>query len=133
MELHQRRPAAQRAFGDRMRALRRRLGISQDELALRNGLHRTYIGAVERGERNLNLFNIHRIAETLEVPPTARTRTASSLSDLGAASLRGNHLAETTWRPFRGRPVSLFRWGGFGPKGDGYPGHRSLTAPCGLF
>ena len=59
---------------------------------------------------------------------------ASSLSDLGAASLRGNHLAETTWRPFRGRPVSLFRWGGFGPKKGGrYPGHRSLTAPCGLF
>ncbi|MYD95281.1 MAG: helix-turn-helix transcriptional regulator [Chloroflexi bacterium] len=67
----ERRAAVQRAFGDRMRMLRHRLGFSQDEFALRSGLHRTYIGAVERGECNITLVNVARIAETLEVPPAA--------------------------------------------------------------
>ena len=67
----ERRAAVQRAFGDRVRMLRRRLGVSQDEFALRSGLHRTYIGAVERGECNISLVNVVRIAETLEVPPAA--------------------------------------------------------------
>ena len=66
-----RRVFLQKAFGLRMRELRHRLGISQDELAFRSGLHRTYIGAVERGERNISLVNIIRIAETLEVPPAS--------------------------------------------------------------
>ena len=61
--------AIQKAFGDRMRAIRRDKGLSQDRLALVSGLHRTYIGAVERGEQNISLMNIHRIAEALEVPP----------------------------------------------------------------
>ena len=67
----ERRAAVQRAFGDRVRMLRHRLGVSQDEFALRSGLHRTYIGAVERGECNISLVNVVRIAETLEVPPAA--------------------------------------------------------------
>ena len=67
----ERRAAVQRAFGDRVRMLRHRLGVSQDEFALRSGLHRTYIGAVERGECNISLVNVVRIAETLEVPPSA--------------------------------------------------------------
>ena len=54
-------------FGDRIRQLRNDLGWSQEELADRAGLHRTYIGSVERGEQNLSLVNIERLAATLEV------------------------------------------------------------------
>lgn len=60
----------QKAFGDRMREIRLSRGLSQDRLALVSGLHRTYIGSVERGECNISLINIHRIAAALEVPPT---------------------------------------------------------------
>ena len=48
-----------------MRAERERLGVSQEELADRSGLHRTYIGGVERGERNLGLLNVLRLARAL--------------------------------------------------------------------
>lgn len=51
-------------FGDAIRAERLKLGISQEELAFRCGLHRTYIGSAERGERNVSLENIVKIAET---------------------------------------------------------------------
>jgi transcriptional regulator with XRE-family HTH domain len=51
-------------FGDAIRNERRKLGISQEELAFRCGLHRTYVGSVERGERNVSLENITKIAET---------------------------------------------------------------------
>lgn len=55
-------------FGARVREERERLGISQEELANRAGLHRTYVGGVERGERNLGLLNLIRIARALSVP-----------------------------------------------------------------
>lgn len=55
-------------FGARVREERERLGISQEELADRAGLHRTYLGGVERGERNLGLLNLIRIAKALAVP-----------------------------------------------------------------
>jgi ribosome-binding protein aMBF1 (putative translation factor) len=54
-------------FGDRIRALRNDQGWSQEELADRARLHRTYIGSVERGEQNLSLVNIERLAATLGV------------------------------------------------------------------
>ena len=54
-------------FGDRIRQLRNDRGWSQEELADRAGLHRTYIGSVERGEQNLSLVNIERLAATLGV------------------------------------------------------------------
>lgn len=53
----------------RIRAERGRLGISQEELAERTGLHRTYIGSVERGERNVSIDNVERIARGLGVQP----------------------------------------------------------------
>jgi len=47
------------AFGERVRALRAARGLSQEALADRADLHRTYVGSVERGERNVSLDSIH--------------------------------------------------------------------------
>ncbi len=59
-----------KAFGDMVRNKREALGnMSQEELAGRAGLHRTYIGGVEQGRRNLSLLNIMKIATALEVEP----------------------------------------------------------------
>ncbi len=55
------------AFGRAVRRRREALGISQEELADRAGLHRTYIGDVERGERNIALVNIVKLAKALGV------------------------------------------------------------------
>lgn len=55
-------------FGIKVRSLREKQGISQSELATRAGLHMTYIGQVERGERNLTLDSITKIAHALNVP-----------------------------------------------------------------
>lgn len=68
----QRRPGAdtrRRVFGDRIRALRQDRGWSQERLAERAGVHRTYLSSLERGERNVSLDNIYAIAEALGVPP----------------------------------------------------------------
>lgn len=59
----------QHRFGSRIRALRETADISQEELAGRCGLHRTYVGSVERGERNISLQNIVTIARALKVDP----------------------------------------------------------------
>lgn len=56
-------------LGERVRALRKEAGLSQEELADAAGLHRTYIGAIERGERNISLINIVQIARALRVKP----------------------------------------------------------------
>jgi transcriptional regulator with XRE-family HTH domain len=53
------------ALGWRIRALRSHSGLSQEALALAAGVHRTYMGSIERGERNVTLENIARIAATL--------------------------------------------------------------------
>jgi transcriptional regulator with XRE-family HTH domain len=55
------------AFGRRVRELRKQKGLSQEALALECDLDRTYIGGVERGERNVSLINIHKIAKALKV------------------------------------------------------------------
>lgn len=54
-------------FGETLKLLRTEKGISQEKLAELSGLHRTYISDIERGERNVSLVNIVRIAEGLEV------------------------------------------------------------------
>lgn len=55
--------------GRNIRKYRKLLGISQEELADRSGLHRTYIGGVERGERNITLDSLQVIAHSLDVAP----------------------------------------------------------------
>jgi transcriptional regulator with XRE-family HTH domain len=59
---------AHAAFGDALRQLRKERGISQEGLALKSGLNRGYYGDVERGERNIALANILKIAAALELP-----------------------------------------------------------------
>lgn len=61
-------------FGARVRKERERVGLSQEELADRAGVHRTYLGGVERGERNVGLLNLLRIARALGVPPATLLR-----------------------------------------------------------
>jgi len=59
-----------REFGTRIRALRKDLAMSQEELGEVAGLHRTYIGHLERGEVNPSLINILRVAKALKVDPS---------------------------------------------------------------
>lgn len=54
-------------FGRNVQSARQALGISQEELADRAGLHRTYIGMVERAERSISLQNAKKIADALNV------------------------------------------------------------------
>ena len=54
-------------FGTRVRELRIAQGLSQEVLAQKAGLHRTYIGGIERGERNVSLINIEKIANVFDI------------------------------------------------------------------
>lgn len=57
------------AFGDRVRELRKERGLSQEELSFKADLHRTYIGMIERAEKNITLTNIEKISKALDVLP----------------------------------------------------------------
>jgi transcriptional regulator with XRE-family HTH domain len=59
-----------KAFGRRLRSLRAKRKISQEALAADSGLHRTYVGGIERGERNVSLVNIVRLARALKLTPS---------------------------------------------------------------
>lgn len=54
-------------FGERVREIRKEKGLSQEELSYKANLHRTYIGMIERAEKNITLVNIEKIAIALEV------------------------------------------------------------------
>lgn len=55
------------SFGDRVRELRNRLGISQEKFALKIDMDRTYFASVESGKRNISIENIYKISKGLEV------------------------------------------------------------------
>lgn len=67
--------ALRRTVADNVRRLRRALEMSQEDLASEAGLHRTYVGAIERAERNLSLDNIERLALALKVVPASLLAT----------------------------------------------------------
>ncbi len=56
-------------FGRRVRVRREAAGVSQEKLAEVAGLHRNYVGSAERGERNVGLLNILRLAQALDANP----------------------------------------------------------------
>jgi len=55
------------AFGERVRELRKQKGLSQEDLSFKADLHRTYIGMIERAEKNITLINIEKIVNALNV------------------------------------------------------------------
>lgn len=57
-------------IGEKIRTLREQKGWSQETLSFNSKLHRTYIGAVERGERNITILNLKEIADALDVQLT---------------------------------------------------------------
>ena len=59
----------QRTVGENLRRLRNERGLSQEAFADQLGFHRTYVGGVERGERNLTLRTVERLADILGVEP----------------------------------------------------------------
>jgi transcriptional regulator with XRE-family HTH domain len=61
---------ARKIFSQRLRQIRQNRGLSQEELADLAGLHRTYVGSVERSERNISIDNMERLAQALEVDIT---------------------------------------------------------------
>ncbi|WP_454051405.1 helix-turn-helix domain-containing protein [Cellulomonas sp. Marseille-Q8402] len=69
----------QAEVGRRVRRIRTERGISQEELAGAVGVHRTYLGGVERGERNLTLRSVERLADRLGVD----VRTLLGIADAG--------------------------------------------------
>jgi len=61
---------AQKRLGKVIRELRSEFGLSQEDFAAKCELHRTYMGAIERGERNISLMNIIKVANALRVKPS---------------------------------------------------------------
>lgn len=57
-------------FGLKIRECRKRIGLSQEQLADQTDIHRTYIGGIERGERNPTLLMMLRLAQALQVDPS---------------------------------------------------------------
>ncbi len=62
--------SARKIFGRNLRVRREALGVSQEALAHKANLHRTYIGSVERGERNVSIDNMERLAAAVEATIT---------------------------------------------------------------
>ena len=68
----------QRKVGRNLRAYRQARGLSQEAFADLLDVHRTYMGGIERGERNLTLRSLERIAERIEVDPLTLLRAKRS-------------------------------------------------------
>lgn len=57
------------ALGNNLRRLRRERGLSQEAFAEKAGIHRTYVGGIERGDRNVTLETVERIADAFDLDP----------------------------------------------------------------
>jgi transcriptional regulator with XRE-family HTH domain len=57
------------AFGNAVASARHARGLTQEDLAAAAGVHRTYIGQIESGRRNVTLRNIYRLSDALDLPP----------------------------------------------------------------
>lgn len=79
MERTVRAAAPAREMGERVRALRMARGLSQEQLGERSGLHRTYIGHIERGEVNPSLLNMCKVAGALDADLSDLTRELQRL------------------------------------------------------
>ncbi|HEX5057652.1 MAG TPA: helix-turn-helix transcriptional regulator [Gammaproteobacteria bacterium] len=58
-------------FGRNVKTIRKEKGLSQEELASKAGVHRTYVGMIERGEKNITLTNILKLSGALKVSPSS--------------------------------------------------------------
>ncbi len=74
-------PDPKELFAFNLRRLRVAVGLSQEELASRAGLHRTYISSIERGQRNISLENIFIIATALGAQPAELLEPISQTED----------------------------------------------------
>ncbi|GFO73744.1 hypothetical protein BJAS_P4748 [Bathymodiolus japonicus methanotrophic gill symbiont] len=61
---------SRKLFSEKLKIFRKKRNVSQEELAHLSGLHRTYIGSVERGERNISIDNMERLANALNIKIT---------------------------------------------------------------
>ena len=77
----QRTESVKKAFGLRLREIRRSRGLSQEKLALLCGMDRSYVGDVERGERNVSLVNIWKFADALAIPAAALMQEPGKTDD----------------------------------------------------
>lgn len=73
-------------FGERLREARHEAGLSQEELAAQSALDRSYVGSVERGERNVSLVNIVKLADALDISPSALLEDIRTESDCEPSS-----------------------------------------------
>ena len=71
------REHALKVFGSNIKRLRKGMSISEEELSHRSSLHRTYIGGIERGERNISLLNIVKLARALQADASKLLRKLS--------------------------------------------------------
>ena len=83
------------SFGVVLQKVRTQVGMSQEELSNRSGLHRTYISDIERGMRNVSLRNIEKLAKALGVPAWQLIRIAEEGANVsaqtGVRAATGNH------------------------------------------
>lgn len=72
----QKKPPLLVAIGNSVRHFRKKMGLSQEDLAEAAGLHRTYVGMIERGEKNITVLSATRIAKALGVSLSALIRAS---------------------------------------------------------
>ena len=85
----QRTESVKKAFGLRLREIRGSRGFSQERLALLCGLDRSYVGDVERGERNVSLVNIWKFADALAIPAAALLQEPDGTDDFTLVGFSG--------------------------------------------